>query len=515
MLTGEILRLTARRRPRHIALACGDRRLAYAALDDMANRFANAVLARGIGRGDTIAAMSRNLPEYVALHFGTARTGAILVNLMPAYAPDEIAAILNHTGAKLIVVEAAFQDRIAQVRDRCPALRDVIVIGEPGHDDAMPFARVLDRARADAPRIVLSVDDPYAMTFTGGTTGRPKGALVSHRARFVSTWTTALEHEVSGEDVVGVLTPLYHAMGLLIWLQAAMLAGTTAVLLTGWDPDRFAEETARHGITNALMVPVQLRELLSDGHFAPDRLTSLKKLGCGGAITPPDLTAEIGAKLPRARFTNHYGQSETGPLTLFKPHHPRDRAGTIGQPAAGVELAVVDPQGNPVATGTVGEIVTRGPYLMAGYYNDPEETAAYFRNSDGWGWTGDLARRDTDGFITLVGRSKEMVISGGMNIYPREIELALEGHPAVAECAAFGVPDETWGESVVAIVVLRRGMTATAEALAEHCAATLARYKRPRIVQFADSIAKTASGKVLKAALREEFLARRTAAADR
>jgi acyl-CoA synthetase (AMP-forming)/AMP-acid ligase II len=344
------------------------------------------------------------------------------------------------------------------------------------------------------------------MTFTGGTTGRPKGALVSHRARFVSSWTTALEHEVSSADVVGVLTPLYHAMGMTIWLQAAMLAGATAVLLTGWDPDRFAEATARHRITNALMVPVQLRELLSERHFDPKALASLGKLGCGGAVTSPALVAEINGKLPNVLFTNHYGQSETGPLCLFKHHHPRERAGTIGQPAAGVALKIVDPEGEAVAPGAVGEIVTSGPYMMAGYYNDPEETANYFRGGDGWGWTGDLATIDEDGFVTLVGRSKDMIVTGGINVYPREVEIVLERHDAVAECTVFGVPDEKWGEALVAYVVCQNGAGATEAELVQFCERHLARFKRPRYVRFVAAIPKTPSGKIQKPKLREAFL---------
>ena len=506
MLTGEILRASARRNANRTALICGDRSMSYGALDATASRFAHALLRRGLAKGDAVAAMCRNLPEYVALHFGNARTGCLLVNLMPAYAPDEIVTILNLTGARLIVVEADFQDKIAALRDRCPDLRDVVVIGEAGSDGAIPFDRFTAGQPETPPTVALADSDPYAMTFTGGTTGRPKGALVSHRARFVSTWTTAIEHEVTGEDVIGVLTPLYHAMGLLIWLQSAILNGTTSVLLAGWDPDYFTEQTARHRISNALMVPVQLRQLLGDGHFDPHRLASLTRIGCGGAITPPDLVAEVNGKLPTVRFINHYGQSETGPLTLFKPWHPRDRAGTIGRTAVGVDLSVVDPDGNEVATGEVGEIITRGPYLMEGYFRDPEETALYFRSGDGWGWTGDLATIDDEGFVTLVGRSKDMIVSGGVNIYPREVELVLEKHSAVSECTVFGVPDPRWGEALVAYVVCAGRERPGEEALLAHCESRLARFKRPKYLRFVSEIPKTPSGKVQKPRLREAFL---------
>ena len=273
-----------------------------------------------------------------------------------------------------------------------------------------------------------------------------------------------------------MITPLYHAVGLVVWLPAAILVGSTCVLLAGWDADAFVDETARHGITAVLMVPIQLREMLDRPGFDAARLASLQKISCAGAITPPELKAALAEKLPQARFTDHYGQSETGPVCFLKHWHPRDKAGGIGRPALGTEFAVVDANGKPVAPGEVGEIVTRGPFMMEGYYKDPEETAAYFRTGDGWGWSGDLATMDADGFVTLVGRSKDMIVSGGVNIYPREVERVLETHPAGA--------DE----------------------LIAHCAEHLARFKRPRLVRFVPSIPKTPSGKTLKTRLREEFL---------
>ncbi|MGE0747424.1 MAG: class I adenylate-forming enzyme family protein [Rhodospirillales bacterium] len=508
MLLGDLLRLAAARHPRKPALVFGAAVQTFAALEAAANRLAYAVIGLGLGPGDTVGILARNRPEHVAALFGVARTGCVLAALSPLSAPEELARMLALADVRLLLHEAEFAPAIAAIAPRCPALARTVVLG----DDFEAFVAGMP---ADPPDRPVGEDDPVAMTFTGGTTGLPKGTVVSHRARLASAVTTALEHELSGNDVVGVVTPLYHAIGLTIWLPAAMTVGATCVLLPRWDARGFVAAVGRHHVTAVMMVPVQARQMLADEAFDAAALASLRKVATGGAPMPPDLPPLMAARLPHVAFVDHYGQSETGPLTVLKPWHPKEKAGTIGVPAVGVELKLVDANGDPVQPGDVGEIVVRGPFTMSGYYRNPAETAAWFRDGDGWGWTGDLARRDADGFVTLVGRSKEMVISGGMNIYPREIELALEGHPAVAECAAFGVPDETWGEAVVAVVVLQRGTAATAEALAAHCAATLARYKRPRLVQFADAIPKTASGKVLKAMLREEFLAQQTAVADR
>ena len=507
MLTGDILRLSAARYPDKTAIICGDRRIPYGALEQDANRFAHAVRALGLGKGEAMAVMSRNLPEYILAHFGNARTGALMVNLSPAYAADELHHILSHTEARLVVVEAAFQDKIAGVRDRLPRLERVVVIGTPAIADAISFDDFI-KARPDTPPAVeLAESDPFSMTFTGGTTGFPKGALVDHACRHVSAATVVIEHELNGDDVIAMVTPLYHAAGLLIWMQAAVLTGATSVLLTGWDAENFVAETERHGITAVMMVPVQLREMIDLPGLDPARLTGLTKIGCAGATTPAELIVDLARALPDVRFTDHYGQSETGPLCILKPGDAVARAETVGRAAVGVELQLLDAQGRAVASGEVGEIVVGGPFLMVGYYNDAAETAAYFRTGDGRGWTGDLATMDEDGFVTLVGRSKDMIVSGGVNIYPREIELVLEKHAAVRDCTVFGIPDEKWGEALVAYVIKGAG-SITEDELISYCTEHLARFKRPRLVRFVDDIPKTPSGKVQKAILRDEFLKR-------
>ena len=506
MLTGDILRLSAARHPDKTAVICEMRLIDYRALDADANRFANAVIACGLGKGEAMAVMSRNLPEYMIAHFGNARTGALMVNLSPAYAPDELHRILSHTEARLIVVEAAFQDKLAAVRDRLPRLERIVVVGAPAIAGAVSFDDFIGGQPAAPPTVELRDSDPFAMTFTGGTTGYPKGALVDHRCRAVSADTVVIEHALTGADIIGIVTPLYHAAGLLIWMQAAVRVGATCVLLTGWDAERFVAATERFGITAVMVVPVQLREVLDLPALDVARLASLGKIACAGATTPPDLIADLAALLPEALFTDHYGQSETGPLCILKPEDAVARAGTVGRVAVGVELALLDEKGEPVARGEVGEIVVAGPFLMVGYYRDAEETAAFFRTGDGRGWTGDLATMDEDGFVTLVGRSKDMIVSGGVNIYPREVELALEGHPAVLECTVFGIPDEKWGEALCAYVVTKDGARVTDTELISFCAEHLARFKRPRLVRFVAAIPKTPSGKVQKARLRDAFL---------
>jgi acyl-CoA synthetase (AMP-forming)/AMP-acid ligase II len=506
LLTGDILKLSAERHPNRTALICGDAKISYGGLGKAANSFGNALLQNDIGKGVNWAIMSRNLPEYVIAHFGGAQTGAMLVNLLPAYAPDELIAILRRTQANLIVVEQAFQDKLAEIIDQLPNLDHVVVIGEPVREDWIAFNDFIKSQPETPCGVKLSEEDPFAMTFTGGTTGLPKGATVNHGARYVSSYTTAIEHGVTEADVIAMVTPFYHAMGSLVWLPTTILVGATAVILTSWDADKFIELTATHEITCTFMVPVQLRQVLSDEHFDADKLKSLTKIACGGAITPAALVVEVNEKMPQTRFTNHYGQSETGPICIFQPSHPRDKADTVGRVALGVDLKIVDPKGNEVAVGETGEIISRGPFLMSGYYNNDAETGAYFAKADGWGWTGDLAKKDADGFITLVGRSKDMIVSGGVNIYPREVEIVIEGHAAIIDCTVFGIPDDKWGEALVAYVVKDQDAALDENAIIDHCTEHLAGFKQPKHIRIVDNIAKTPSGKVQKPILRELFL---------
>lgn len=500
MELGEILRRAARRAPDKTAIIAGDRQLDFRTYDRLANRFANFLIARGVGPGDRIATLLFNSPEYGIVHFGNARAGSVLVHIPPLYAAAEIAEIVARTRPRLLVADAEVQDRLgADILAEIPL---VVVTGAPALEGVVSFTEATEGQPDAAPGRSIDPAAPVAMTFTGGTTGRPKGAVVSHTARYVSAASTAREHRITEPDVVGVVVPMFHAVGLMIWYQAAILRGSTSVIFRRWDPAEFIAATERHGISSVFLVPVQVRDLLRSPAFDPKRLASLTNIGVGGAPTPPGLIEECRAALPHCGYTDHYGQSETGPLTILKPEDTRTHAGTVGQPAEGVELRIVDRNGNPVPPGTVGELVTRGPYLMEGYFGDEEETARYFRG--GWGWTGDLAKSDEDGFITLVGRSREIIISGGFNIHPSEVETALASHPAVEDCTVFGVPDERWGEAPVAYVV--RSAEVAEQDLITLCTERLARYKRPREIVFVDTIPRTPSGKVQKPHLRDAYL---------
>ena len=509
MLTGEILRLAARRAPSRTAIIGPGRRLTYRELDAEANQLAHALLHLRAGRDTRVAIMSNNRPEYAVVYFGAARAGVLLAHISTRCTVNNLVQMLDMTDAEILFFESRSATLVDQVRDRLPKLRYLVSLDREEAGEPLQHSRLLHdligSMAGTPPEIDVRDTDPLGVTFTGGTTGLPKAVLVSHRARAATAHAAALDFGLRETDVVAATTPLFHSAGLFVWFAPAVMLGTTVVMLAKWDVPRFIELTEREGITAAFFVPSQLNDLITHPAFAPDRLKTLKNIGYAGAPMGRSLLERIRAALPHAEFTEHYGQSETCPLTIRRPDHGPDRLGTVGCPASNVELDVVDPRGRSLPAGQIGEIVTRGEQLFDGYYGDPGQTQAAFPLGDGWLWTGDVGFLDEDGFLTLVDRSRDMLVSGGENVYPAEIENALYGHDAVAECAVFGIPDEHWGEVPAAHVVLATDRTATENELIEFCAERISRHKRPRLVRFVDELPRTPVGKISKAALRDPY----------
>ena len=569
MLTGEFLRLSARRAPQRLAVIGSGQRLTYRELDAAANRFAHGLLRLGIANGGRIAIMAGNRPEYAIAYFGAARAGVLLAHISLRSTADNLAYMLGKIGAEALIHESRCA---AVVGDALPRLseppRRVLIdpagtalpanpadaVPPAGPTDAAPPADsagtaprgdsagrgapgapqpslrrrlradhargggdrgnpaeiislddMLDGAPATHPDISLAETHPLGITFTGGTTGFPKAVLVTHKARAATAHAAAVDFGLSEADIVAATTPMFHCAGLFVWFAPAIMLGATIVTQPTWDAARFFELTERENITAAFFVPSQLNDLISHPAFSARRLRTLRNIGYAGAPMGRALLERVQAALPHVAFTENYGQSETCPLTVRRPGHGGARLGTVGRPAFNVELDVVDPDGRPVATGRVGEIVTRGDQLFECYFGDEEQTRAAFPMNDGWLWTGDLGFLDEDGFLTLVDRSRDMLVSGGENIYPAEIENALYGHEAVAECAVFGIPDDHWGEVPATHVVLAGGRCATEDELIDFCAERIPRHKRPRLVRFVDALPRTAVGKIRKNVLREPY----------
>ncbi len=502
MLTGDMLRRSAARFPEKPATIWQDVTLSYAELDAQANRFANALLAEGMEKGDKVGMICRNRPEYAVAFFGAARSGLVLVNVSVLLAEEELRFVLDKADVELLFVEALFLGRVEELRAQLPTLRKIVVIG--GGDDATAdFERFVRDHPATAPEVELHEDMPFCMTYTGGTTGRPKGVLASHRNRAVTAHTVAVEEALDERDVVGIVTPMFHVAALNIMFQPAVLVGATCVMLSKWEVEAFADLARRTRMTAAFMVPTQAAMMVSDPDFDEENYASFRKLSFAGAPMPDWVQRDLMEKLPHLRLTQIYGQSEVGVLTSLRHWYLPGKLGSIGRQAYNVDVALVDSYGRPVAPGEIGEVVSRGENVMLEYYNEPEQTEAIFRA--GWIWTGDLARMDEDGFIFLVDRSKDMMISGGENVYPKEIENVLYELPQVAECAVFGIPDDKWGEVPAAYIALHPDATLSEEEVVTHCAERLARFKRPRRVRFVEDFPKTPIGKIQKNLLRGPY----------
>ena len=506
MLTGEMLQRSANRFPDKAAIICGEQQLSYRELDCKANQLANALLALGLKKGAKVAILSRNLPEYGVVFFGVARTGYVLANISVLYARDELAHVLEKADVEVIIFDDGFAQKVSAVRSALPRLKCFISFGgQPTSLQVDTLDAFISAHSDEAPEVVLSELDPFCMTYTGGTTGRPKGVLCNHRARAVTAHTVMVEEAIDERDRVGIVTPLFHVAALNIMFQPAILAGATTLFLPKWGPGEFFEMAERYQMTANFMVPTQAAMLLNDEAFDAAKLRSWRKVSFAGAPMPDWVQSELRKRLPELSLTQIYGQSEMGVIAVLRDWYLPQQLGSVGRQPYNVDVRVVDNDGNDVAPGEFGEVVSRGDNLMMEYYGEPEQTAEFFKLGDGWGWSGDVATIDAEGFITLIDRSKDMIISGGENIYPKEIESVIYELVQVGECAVFGVPDDKWGEVPVAYLQLKPGCELTQEEVIQHCTEKLARFKRPRKVRFVDDFPKTPIGKIQKNVLKEAF----------
>lgn len=506
MLAGDILHNSAVRAPDHVALIGRGQRLSYAEFEDSANRLANALISLKLDKGAKVAILSSNRPEYAIAYFAIARTPHISAHCSTRSIASELVYVLNRVEAEVLVLEAQFA---ALVRDVLPELNKspvLILLDQTSElEDATYIDEFVRGFSGELPSNPPDESDGLAITLTGGTTGFPKAVLVSHRARCASAVSAAEEFGLDESDIVVASTPLFHTAGLFVWFATAVLQGTTIVFPEAWDPVGFMEIVETEKITAAFLVPSQLNDLIMHPDFSSERLKTLVNIGYAGAPMSRALFERVRSALPKVSFTENYGQSEACPVTVRCDHHGEEKLGTVGKAASNAELGIVDQEGKLLPVGEVGDIVTRGVQLFDEYFNDPDETAAAFRLADGWLLTGDVGYIDEDGFLTLVDRSKDMLVSGAENVYPAEIENALYQHSAVVECAVFGIPHERWGEVPAAHVVLSPDASISADELIDFCVSKIARFKRPRILKFVDSLPKTAVGKIRKNILRAPY----------
>jgi long-chain acyl-CoA synthetase len=479
------------------------RRFTYAEFDAAANRAARMLMAHGIGRGDVVSLLMPNGAEYIIAYFACFKLGALAGPVNSLLKAEEIAYALDDSEAKALLYHTQFAPQVGDVRGRVRSLEAAIEFD----DEAKATAEFVGSNDETLSEVEIQADDEAIIIYTSGTTGKPKGCLLTHgnllaNARQISSWLKFGER-----DRLLTVMPFFHMNAVTVTTMTALYAGGSTVVSPRFSATRFWELISEYQVTSFGSVATMLSMLLAKyPKGVPEglRADSLRFAMCGSAPVPAEVLRRFEETF-NCLVVEGYGLSESTCRSTFNPPDERRRPGSCGMPI-GNEMRVVDDDDREVADGELGEIVMRGENLFKGYYRNDEATRRAFRG--GWFHTGDIGYRDPEGFFHIVDRKSDMIIRGGENIYPREIDETLYRHPAVAAAAAIGVPDELYGEEVAAFVVLKEGASATADEVSEYCRAHLADYKCPKTIRFLDEFPKGPTGKVLKRELSRLYVSR-------
>lgn len=506
MHAAHLLRTRAHLTPHREALlelATGTR-YSYAALDSRANRLAGFLRRLGVGQGDRVAILAHNSVAYVDLFYGAAKIGAVFTPLNWRLVAKELAYILNDCEPKVLICGPEFVEVLSELRQKVSVLRHYVGLEGAAIENGIDYEQGLSSAE-DTPVQTpdLGGEDPYCILYTSGTTGPPKGAVIPHRQVLWNCVNTGASWGLSERDVSPIFVPLFHAGGLFAFLTPLFYLGGRIVLARSLEVEESLRVIERERCSVILGVPTMYRMWLNAAGFAAADFSHVRWFISGGAPCP-QTTIEAWRRSKGIVFRQGYGLTEVGPNCFtMTDEESVTKTGSVGKPIFHSAMRVVDEQGNDTVANEVGELIIRGPHVCSGYWRNPEATQKAIR--DGWFHTGDMARRDADGFYYVVGRFKDMIISGGENIYAAEVEAVFLEHPAVAEAALIGQSDEKFGEVGLMVVVPRKGSSPREEELLESCQGKLARYKIPKRVVFAEALPYSPYGKVQKAVLRKQF----------
>jgi acyl-CoA synthetase (AMP-forming)/AMP-acid ligase II len=516
MNTTEFLAITSAIGPDRAAISFEGKKYTFAELSERVNRLANALLGLGIEKGNVVAILEVNCNQYMEVYYAGAKIGAIFVPLNFRAKKDELVHMLNNSEANVLFVGERYVDQVNSMRPELPLIKHYISI-ESKQDGMFYYEELLASASAEEVFSDIADDDTTILMYTAGTTGLPKGVPLPHNSFSVYMLQNVNPADPDTDETNLLTVPLYHVAGIQAML-AATYGGRTLAMMRQFDVDEWLETVQREKANRAMLVPTMLKRVIDHPDFDKYDLSSLKVITYGAAPMPFEVIKKAIEVLPGVNFINAFGQTETAStITTLGPQDHiiegteeekekklRRLTSSIGRPMSDIEMKIIDEAGNELPLGELGEIVARGPRLMSGYWKDAEKTAKTM-TKDGWLHTGDMGYRDEEGYFYLAGRGDDLIIRGGENISPVEVENALYAHPAVEEAAVIGIPDPEWGEDPRAIVVLKKGMAATAEELMEFCRQRLSSFKRPRSVVFVDELPRTSTGKVLKRVLREQY----------
>jgi acyl-CoA synthetase (AMP-forming)/AMP-acid ligase II len=510
MPIGDFIAKTAVRFPNHIVVVDQQKRLTAKELLERVNRLANALLDLGLKKGDRVAVLLNNCRQSIECFYGIARAGLVFVPLNTRYSAQENLYMLNDSEARAILMGQESIEVIRSILSEASALSYVICVTGRSPEPTRSYEELLAKASPQEPSVEISDEDPYSIRYTAGTTGRPKGVIHSHRNNIVMLYNVLMDgFPIQEGDAIALTAPVTHASGTQILPH--IVRGAKVIVLPGFDVRSLLETIQRERITTLYLVPTMIVMILAYSELKKYDLSSLKTIRYGASPISPEVlkrAIEVFGNI----FVQGYGLTEgLNPVTLLlKEDHILDgtekklkRLSSIGREVTVARVRIMDEEDKFLAPGQIGEIVVQSDQNMKGYWKNAEATAETLR--EGWVHTRDLGYMDEDGYIYLVDRKDDMIVSGGFNIYPKEVEDVLYMHPAVLEAAVFGVPDDKWGEAVKAVVSLRQSMQATEEEIIEHCKKHLASYKKPKSVDFIETLPKSAYGKILRRVLKEPY----------
>ncbi|MBI3128696.1 MAG: long-chain fatty acid--CoA ligase [Candidatus Tectomicrobia bacterium] len=503
MNPSHILARWAERSPNREAVISEGGRLTWSALRERVQALAGGLERLGAGRGDRVGVLLYNCPEFLEAYFAICHLGAILVPLNFRLAGPEFAYILEDAGVKILITDASFHPTIGPIQGQLPRLAHVLCVGgdvPPGWES---YEERLERARGRrAPAAQVDLGDVQRIMYTSGTTSRPKGAMITHGNVYWKNVAHVMDLNLTAADRTLVVGPLYHVGGLDLPATGVLYMGGSVVILPRFDAERVLAAVHAEGVTNVWLAPTMIAQVLARTDIDRFDLTSLRIVIDGGEKMPIPLIEELRRVIPSCGFHDAYGLTETVSGDTFLP--PADavrKTGSVGLPTYQLRVRVVDDERRDLPAGELGEVLLRGPKVFPGYWNNREASEAVL--VDGWFHTGDIGRMDGEGYLYIVDRKKDIIISGGENIASTEVERVIYEDPRVAECAVIGVSDERWGEVPYAFVVPKPGHRDIGEEILARCAASLAKFKVPKGVTFIDALPRNPSGKVLKRDLRE------------
>jgi fatty-acyl-CoA synthase len=511
---GEWIRKWSFLQPHKRALIFEDRPFTYQEVNLRTNQLCHFLLNNGVQKGDRISVLLYNCHQYIEIFFAISKIGAILVPLNWRLAGPELEFIIKDSGSRMLIFDPEFAEVVASFSSNLNlSRRDYVSVGSPCPDWTKDYEKGVLENPVHEPRLDVPVgdEDPHILMYTSGTTGIPKGAILSHRKTFFNALNADIFYNLTGKDIMIVSRPMFHSGGLLVEAAPVLYKGGTLIFKKRFRPSEILETVQKYRVTLLELPATVYQFILLECDLKQYDLSSIRCYFTGGERVPKVMLKEYYRK--GITISQIFGQTEASTITFLSPDDAVLKIGSVGLPVFHGEVRIVDKTGRDVSPGEVGEIIIKGPTLMSGYWNRPDLTAETIR--DGWLYTGDLARTDEEGYVFIIDREKDMYISGGENVYPAEVEKVLHTHPKILDAGIVGVPDEKWGEVGKAFVVLKSGETMGSEEVFEFLKGKVAKYKIPRHVEFVEELPKTASGKIQKFVLKERHNSKTKPGRDR